>query len=395
MRYTLVFLFILGLDGLNLFFQTSEISISYAESQILYGDLSPLQILINISMSIFGHNDFALRLPMILAHLISVLLFYDISKGYMNNKNRIWSVLVFILLPGVLSSALLLDKAGLIIFGLLFFIWIYKRGNKLSYYLLLISFAFLDNSFIYLFLSLSIYSIYKKDRFFFIFNMLAFFISIFSFGVETHGLPNGHFLDLLGLYAAIFSPIVFVYISFVLYRRYLTKEIDIVWFISSVTLVVSLLLSFRQNIKIEHFAPYVIIAIPLATQTFVNSYRVRLRMFRTKYRVTFIVSFVFLLINVFVVIFNKEIYRFIDTPSKHFVYNFHVAKELAKTLKDRSIYCVNTDQKMQNRLRFYGVLKCDKIYLKKTKKDSLNKNGVTVSYRNRPVYFANVTKIYK
>ena len=393
MRYTIIFFFILGIDGLNLFFQTSEISIAYRETLILYGAISPLQVLINISMAVFGQNDFALRLPMILTHLLSVILFYTISKEYMNDKNRLWSVLIFILLPGVLSSALLLDEAGLIIFGLLFFVWVYKKGNKPSYYLLLISFAFLDNSFIYLFLSLSIYSIYKKDNLFFIFNMLAFFISVFSFGVEAHGMPNGHFLDALGVYAAIFSPIVFVYTVFALYRRYLTKEMDIIWFISSVTFIVSLVLSFRQNMHIEHFAPYLIIAIPLATQTFVSSYRVRLRMFRTQYRLVFIISFILLILNVLIVIFNKDIYRFMDRPSKHFVYSFHVAKELAEDLKEKSIHCVDTDVKMQKRLYFYGVTKCDKYNLEKTKKDTKSGNSVTISYRNKPVYFANVTKI--
>ncbi len=393
MRYKIIFFLIIGLDALNLFFQTSELSVAYREMLILNGDTSPLKLLIKFSIFIFGQNDFALRLPMIVTHLLSVILFYSISKEYMNERNRLWSVLIFILLPGVLSAALLIDQAGLILFGLLLFIWVYKQGYKVAYYLLLGSFAFLDNSFIYLFLSLSIYAIYKKDRNFFLFNMFAFFISVFSFGIDAHGTPNGHFLDSLALYAAIFSPIVFIYIVFILYRRYLSKQIDIIWFIATVTFIVSLLLSFRQIIPIEHFAPYLIVALPLATQTFVSSYRVRLKMFRRRYRLIFAISFLLLVVNILTVIFNKNIYKFIENPKKHFVYKYQVAKELAQLLKKRSIPCVNTDYKMQQRLSFYGVTKCNRYTLKQAKNEDNKTHNVTISYINQPVYFADVTKI--
>ena len=391
MRYKIIFFLIVGLDALNLLFQTYELSISYRETLILYGDISPLKFLTEFSILLFGQNDFALRFPMIITHLLSATLFYTISKEYMNERNRLWSLLIFILLPGVLSAALIIDEAGLIIFGLLLFIWMYQKGFKVFYYFLLIFFSFIDNSFLYLFVSLIVYSIYEKNRSLLILNSIALFISIFSFGLDVHGTPNGHFLDLLALYAAIFSPIVFLYIIFVLYRRYLLKQIDIIWFISAITFVISLLLSFRQIIPIEHFAPYLIIALPLATQTFVSSYRVRLKIFRRKYKLLFVISFILLIINVLTVVFNKDIYLFIENPKKHFVYKYHVAKELAQFLKKRSIYCVNTDHKMQQRLSFYGVAKCDNYKLEETNNN--NNCNVTISYMKQPVYFAHVTKI--
>lgn len=396
MKYKLIFLLLLGLDALNLIYQTSEISISYRESLILYGDFSPLQAIVKISIFIFGQNDFALRLPMILTHILSVILFFNISKWYIEkDRDRLWLVLIFILLPGVVSSAIILDTAGLIIFGLLLFIWLYLNEYKKAYYLLLTLFAFIDNSYVYLFLALSIYSIYIKNRVFFIFNMIIFFISLFLFGIDAHGSPTGHFLDALGLYAAIFSPIIFLYIIFVIYRKYLTKELDIIWFISSIVLLISLILSFRQSIKIEHFAPYLIVALPIVASSFISSYRVRLKQFRKGYKTMFVISLVLLLINTVAVLFNKELYKIIEHPKKHFVYKFHVAKELANELKNRSINCVNADTQMQTRLYFYGVTKCDKYKLTKQHINTKNKNNVTISYRNRPVYFTNVTNIYK
>jgi len=393
MRYKIIFFLILGLDGLNLFFQSSEISISYRETIILYGDISPLQILIKISMYIFGHNDFALRLPMILTHLLSAVLLFNISKDYLNAKNNLWLLVIFILLPGVLSSALLLDEAGLIIFGLLLFIWMYTNDYKVSYYLLLVSFIFLDNIFIYLFLSLNIYAWYKQNKELFVTTSISFVLSIFSFGLDIHGQPTGHFLDALGLYAAIFSPIIFLYIVFVIYRRYLSKDMDIIWFVTAIPFVISLILSFRQVISIEHFAPYLIVSLPLAAQTFVSSYRVRLKIFRQRYKLMFVLSFIFLVINSLGVLFNKDLYRFLNHPAKHFVYKFHIAKELSDVLKQKSINCVTTDFKMQQRLKFYGVTKCDNNLLTLNKIDKDKSDSVTISYRNQPVFSAYVTKI--
>ncbi len=396
MKYKLIFLLLLGLDALNLIYQTSEISISYRESLILYGDFSPLQAVIKISIYIFSQNDLALRLPMILAHVLSVILLFKISKHYIENvRNRLWLILIFILLPGVLSSAIIIDAAGLIIFALLLFIWLHINGYKKAYYLLLLVFVFIDNSFVYLFLALIIFSLYTKNKQFLIYNTILFFISVFLFGIDAHGSPVGHFLDTLGLYAAIFSPIIFLYLIFVIYRKYLIKELDIIWFISSTALIISLILSFRQSIKVEHFAPYLIVALPIVASSFISSYRVRLKQFRKGYKMMFIVSIILLLFNTVVVLFNKEIYRVIENPRKHFVYKFHVAKELAKELKRRSINCVDTDKKMQLRLQFYGVTKCDDYKLIQKYIKNSNGENVTISYTNRPVYFANVTKIYK
>ncbi|MCW8837789.1 MAG: hypothetical protein OQJ77_03215 [Thiovulaceae bacterium] len=348
------------------------------------------------SMYIFGHNDFSLRLPMIFVHIMSVVLMYSISKHYIKDyTHRLWLIFIFILLPGVLSSALVIDKAGLIIFGLLLFIWLYLNNFKKLYYLLLVSFAFIDNSYTYLFLALSLYSINIKNKKFFIFNIIAFFISISLFGVDAHGAPKGHFLDALALYAAIFSPIVFIYIVFILYRRYLDKKHEIIWFISTTTLMLSMVLSFRQNIQIEHFAPYLIVSLPIAAKSFISSYRVRLKQFRKTYRSIFQISLILLVLNTIVVLFNKELYIVMDKPKKHFVYKFHVAKELAQQLKDKSIFCINADYKMQNRLYFYGVTKCDKYKLTKAYDISDNSKSVTISYRNVPVYRRYVTKVNK
>ena len=394
MSHRYILFLILGIDAFILFSQTSSLSISYNESLILYGDFSFLQLLIKTSIYFFGQNDFALRLPMIILHLLSALLLYKISKKYLlNNKNRLWLILVFVLLPGVISSAIIVDGAGLVIFGLLLFAYAYENFSKKYIYLLLSLYVLIDGGFVYLFLSLAIFSIATSKRAFFIFNISVFFISIAIFGIDAKGIAQGHFLDSIAVYSAIFTPIIFIYMFYILYRRYLTKDIDILWFISSVPFVVSLLISFRQRIELESFAPYLILALPLAAQTFYHSYRVRLKMFRTKYRLAFTISLILLVLNSLVVFFNKELYLFIDKPQKHFAYNMHIAKELAKELKQRNIHCITTDKRMSSRLRFYGVTNCNKnILLEKDQKEE-NENSVTISYRNKLVYIGYVTEI--
>jgi hypothetical protein len=385
---------ILGLDASILFFQTSTLSISYYESLILYGDLSFLQQIIKISIYFFGNNDFALRLPMIILHLLSIVLLYKISHKYISNeRNRLWLIVIFILLPGVISSAIIVDSAGLIIFGLFLFVYIYENFSRNFVYFILALYMIIDGGFVYLFFALMIFSIYKRDKFFFIFNLFATLISLYLYDIGIMGGPKGHFLDSLAIYSAIFTPMIFIYMVYVLYRKYLIKDLDILWFLSSTAFIFSLVLSFRQQVTLENFAPYLMLALPLVVETFYHSYRVRLKIFRTKYKIAFIVSLVLLILNALIVFFNKELYRYIENPQKHFAYKMHIAKELAEELKSRKIECIKTDFKMSNRLKFYSISSCDDNILIKQKLEQKVEDSVTISYNNKIVYNASVTKL--
>jgi lysylphosphatidylglycerol synthetase-like protein (DUF2156 family) len=272
-------------------------------------------------------------------------------------------------------------------------VYLYETFSIKLIYPLLVAYLFIDGGFVYLFLALAVFSLYKKDKTFFFFNLVLFLVSLSLFGINTHGSPRGHFLDSIGIYAMIFTPIIFVYLFYVLYRRFLTKDIDILWFISTVVFVFSLLLSFRQRVNIEFFAPYVILALPLIAQTFEHSYRVRLNQFRKKYRLAFIIALVLLFVNSSIVFFNQYLYYIVEQPKKHFSYKMHVAKELATKLKASGINCVSSNKKMSQRLEFYGVTKCNKYILEENTLNYENNNSVTISYKNRLVYSANVTNL--
>jgi len=391
-----IFFFIIGIDALILFSQTSQLSISYEEASILYGDFSFLQLLLKISLYVFGHNDFGLRFVMILFHILSVILLYLISARYIaSQRNRLWLLLLFVLLPGVVSAAIMVNSAGLIIFGLLLYAYLSEKVPQYFLTALLFLYAIINVGFVYLFLALAIYALFRKERSLFFYNLGLYFLSNFIYGFDVVGYPRGHFLDITGVYSAIFTPIIFIYLVYILYRRYLTNQVDLLWYISSTGLLFSLLLSFRQSIPIERFAPYLIVALPLAAQTFVSSYRVRLKEHRKAYKIIFITSFIFLIFNTLIVFFNKELYAFLDEPKKHFTYKVHVAQELADYLKSKNISCVTTDDKMQLRLRFYGVDKCQDYILKELNDKESEEKYVTISYKDVEVYSASVTKINK
>ncbi len=389
-----IFFLILGVDTLILLFQTSQLSISYSEAKLLYGEPSFLQILIKISLHLFGQNDFGLRFVMILFHLLSAILMYKISAEYIkSHRNRLWLLVVFILLPGVVSAAVIVNTAGMLLFGLLLFVYLQKHLKQKYLNALLFTYSLIDISFAYLFLALSVYYIMQGQKKLFVYMLGLYGLTSYLYGFEVGGFPTGHFLDTIGVYSAIFTPIIFIYIFYALYRRYFSSQTDIIWYISTVVLLLSLILSFRQRLPLEHFAPYIILALPLAAQTFISSYRVRLKQYRTKYRIIFILSFVFLILNTLIVFFNKELYRIIDKPSQHFAYDTNVAKELALALKDKNINCITTEKKMQLRLKFYSITKCKKILLHQLPIATLSDSNVTIRYNDRVVYKANVTKI--
>ena len=391
MRERILLFILLGVDALVLLYEVSTLSIASYEADIVYQSHSFLHYLIQGSLTLFGQNDYALRMPMIAIHLLSVLLLYVTSKPYVKrNSDRLWLVLVYVLLPGVISAALVVNCAGIVILALFFLLYLYQRENPFLPFALVVMLG-LNGAFIWLYFAIFIYAFKNDNKFYMLFSTILFFIAFYLYGFDTMGRPSGHFLDTLGLYATIFSPVVFVFLVYALYRKMVTKEYDITLYIGGVVFVVSLLLSFRQRIYIEHFAPYMMLLLPLAAQTFFSSYRVRLRVFRGRYRLMLSLGFGILAIHFFVLLFNKGLYLFIEDPHKHFAYKTHVVKELSQGLKELDVSCVSAESEaLQKRLRFYGIKNCTEQVLYEVPLDI--DADVTIRYMSAPVANFNVTK---
>jgi len=386
---------LIAVHTLILLLFTSELSISYYEADIFFNKDNLLHYIVKLFTALFGQNDFALRLPMILMHSIGAFLYYDISKSlFKKSGDKVWNLLIYLLLPGINSAAIMVDGAGLVLFLLLLFLYFYKHKPVFAYCLLPM-YVFIDASFAFLYLSLIFYAMEKRQTVLLSSSILLFGVSMYLFGIEIGGHPDNHFLDTLAIYAAIFSPVIFIYLIYALYRTSVKEKRGLLWYLGTTAFMFSLLLSFRQQMKLEELAPYILMTTPIMVKTFISSYRVRLREYRQNYRILLMIGISFLILSTVTIYMNKFLYLVISKPSKHFVYNNHVAKELSFQLKKMDIDGVSTqDKRLQLRLKFYGIKEDPKVRLYKYKPLAEAKS-VTISYVNSEIVDYYVTNLYK
>ncbi|WP_225442388.1 hypothetical protein [Aliarcobacter faecis] len=370
-----------------------SLSISYKEALNLFVNHSILSIITNISTYFFGHNDLALRGPFILLYVLSAFLMHKITKNYFKyEKDRFINILIFMMLPGVLSASLLVNTAIIVTFFTLLYIYYYNKHQK-HLYILLPFLLFVDNSFAILYLALFFFSFKTKDRLLLYLSVILFFISIFIYGFSTDGRPRGFLIDTVGIYSAIFSPVLFLYFLYAIYKVAFFKDRNLVWYISFTALILSIVISFRQRVYIEDFAPFVVIFLPIMLKMFLNAYRIRLREFRKSYNILAILTILMLFINIFFTFINKPLYYFLPEPKKHFVYQYHFAKELAKELKERGINnIIIDDEELALRLRFYEIYIGDEYFLS-TKEFYNYDEKVVISYSGKDLFFVYIKKL--
>jgi len=294
-------------------------------------------------------------------------------------------------LPGVLSASLLVNSAIIVTFCTLLYIYYYNKNKKHSY-LLLIVFFVIDNSFAILYLALFFLSLKEKDKKLLYFSLILFVLSMYIYGFSTGGKPKGFLVDTVAIYATIFSPILFLYFIYSIYRAAVEKEQSLSWFISITALLLSVIISFRQKVYIEDFAPYVVITIPLMLKTFLHSYRVRLNEFRKTYNILALLIIGMLSLNIILTFINKPLYIFLPNPTKHFVYQYHFAKELAKELKNEKIDGLIGDDELILRLRFYGINSGESYYIS-TKSFYNYDKRISVKYYGRELYVVYLKKL--
>jgi hypothetical protein len=388
---------LLTLHTFLLLFFASELSIHYRESMIVYEQSDLLHWLVNGSLALFGQHDLALRLPMIMLHIISALLLFNLAKYYVRkDKDRYYVLLFYLLIPGVNSAALLVNEAGLVITLLLLFLNLYHTNQKYALWLLPLL-LFVDAAFSILFFALIFHGVRQRNNQMIIFGLALFGISMYLFGYASSGRPSNHFLETLGVYAAILSPFLFLYFFYVLYRMFVKSERSILWCVSFVALLFSLLLSFRQQIIFEMFAPYVVIAIPLVISMFFHGLRVRLPQFKRKYRIYAYTIVITVAVSTLSIYLNKYLYTLFPTTKKHFAYDHYMAKELAAQLHEKKIDVLNIPSlKLRKRLKFYNINHLDesKRYLTSKQIDESSEK-VTIRYIDREVSTFYVSKLNK
>ena len=381
----LVFILLLKAD--------TSLSISYKEALNVFVNNSILSVITNISIYIFGQNDIALRLPFILFYLFSILLMYKLTENYFRyEKDRFIAICTFMLLPGVLSASLLVNSAIIVIFLTLLYLYYFEKHEKHSY-VLLIFFLFIDNSFAILYLALFFYSFKNQDKKLMYFSMIFFIFSMYIYGFDTGGRPRGFLVDTFAIYATVFSPLLFLYFVYSLYRSGVKNERTLTWYISMTALILSVIFSVRQRIYIEDFGPYVVISLPFMLKTFFHSYRVRLKEFRLNYNILAMLIVIMLSINVILTFINKPLYLILPNPSKHFVYQYHFVKELSEEKKKRNIDEITMlDEQLQLRLKFYNITKGEKYFLS-TKEFYNYDEKIVIEYYKQELFTVFIKKI--
>lgn len=362
--YKYLFPVILFLVLSILFYTANNLSISYKEALNVFVNNSLLTILTNGSLYIFGQNDIALRLPFLIFYTFSVVLMYRITEDFFKKESdRLISIVIFMTLPGLLSASILVNSAVVVTFFTLFYIYYYNNVKKHSY-ILLVLFLFIDNSFAIFFLAIFFYSLNKRDNKLLVFSLLLFCLSMGIYGFDTGGKPRGFLVDTFATYASIFSPLLFIYFFYSIYRSGIKKDRTLVWYIATTSLFFSFLFSFRQRIYIEDYAPFVVIFLPYMVKIFFHTIRVRLPQFRYRHYYTSSLVLFVLFVNIIVTIVNKPLYLILENPKKHFTYKYDLVKELSGKLKSNNINEVNSeDKELLLRLKFYGIEEGSKYYI--------------------------------
>ena len=359
---------VLILHIMALSYGISTLSISYDEAKLYFEGTSLTARIAHSLTGIFGQNDLALRAPFVLIHLISaILLYFYALKITKTPKDALFSVLLFLLLPGTVASALCVNAASIVICLTLLILCAYEYGFYKAFYVLLALVLFVDGSFAILFLSLFFYALYKKNLPFVFFTLILFGASVGINEFDFGGKPKGYFLDTLGVFAACLSPIVFIYYFYIIYRLAFKPNKPMLWFVMATSFLFCLIFSMRQRLYLEDFLPFAIICTPLLVSSLMSSYRIRLPNLRLRYTILIECALVFLALCYIAIIFNTFLYAFFSKPQKHFAYNYHLAKELAAELKARGITSIKTNDKMQLRLEFYGIKLGKSLVLEESK----------------------------
>ena len=345
------------IDFVFLLYAANSLSISYNEAEIFFQKHSLLGYILKLSAHFFGQNDLAVRGVMIFFHIASVVLMYKVSKFYIKLEfDRIVAVLLFVLLPGTLASALIINNAGICITLALLCIYLFHIKKKILFSLFFCLAFFIDGDFLIFYAGFFIFALYKRKPPIAWLSAILFLLTLYFFGFETNGRPSGHFIDTFGIFAAVFSPFVFIFFVYTIYRIWVKEKKDLLWFIAICSFCFCMIVSVRQRLELEQFLPFCVIATPLMVRVFFNSYRVRLPKFRKGHKICTSLVMLFLIFNWSAIIFNQIFYLFLSDPTKHLTYKFDVAKELADKLKEAGVQDIATeDTRLALRLKFYGI----------------------------------------
>ncbi|HHD82252.1 MAG TPA: hypothetical protein ENK94_03575, partial [Campylobacterales bacterium] len=226
--YLFIMVYIIALFSL-----ATTLPIGPNEATLYYTDTTILYSLTHVAQGWFG-NALDFRLPFVLLGLANIALFFMMSQRYFSDiKESYLSTIIFALLPGIITSAILVNIAVLVITFVLSFIIFYEKKMYVYQGITMLALLLVHDASVIFFIALAIFSAFRRNQILFSMSILLSAISLLYFnGLDIGGTPRGEFLELFGLYIALFSPLVFIYFFYALYRIWLREKKDILWHIA-------------------------------------------------------------------------------------------------------------------------------------------------------------------
>ncbi|SFV68868.1 Arginine/ornithine antiporter ArcD [hydrothermal vent metagenome] len=354
------FLFVLPLYIIAVFYLALTTPLSPHEAKLLYASHNAASVLMHWSSGIIP-GFIGLRIFFVFFGFLSIWFFYELGRRHFEKREDAYlATFIFMLLPGIITASTLSNIGILVLPLVLLFVLLYEERKMLYLPLIMLALFFIHEASILFFVAVLLYGIIHKDKKLTI--AASAFLLAFVYlakGITIGGRPSGHFAEIFGLYATVFSPLVFLYFFYTMYRILLRGKKNLLWYISFTAFAFSLLLSIRQRIYLTDFAPYVLGAVILMLDQYNLSVRVRLPQFQTWYRRGFYVLIGSLVLSALVILFNKVSYDLSSNPQKHFAKRIYQPYYLAEKLKSEGIDCYDTDNERERyQLRYYGIHSC-------------------------------------
>ena len=354
------FFFTIFLYVCAVFYLATTTPITPHEAHLFYGSSGIVSLLMHWGDSFIG-GFMGMRIFSLFFGFLSIALFYEVSRRhFLQRADAYLATTLFMFLPGILTATTLANVAIIVLPLVLYFVLMYERGSLWSLPFVMLALFFIHEASIIFFAALVLYGFSNNDKKLSILAS-AFFIAFIFFakGIEIGGRPSGHFIEIFGLYASVFSPLLFLYFFYAMYRILLRENKTLLWYISFTALAFSLLLSLRQRVYITDFAPYVTISIILMLDVFNHSLKVRLPEFQKRYKSAFYVVVSSLVLSISIIVFHQSFFIFLKDPSTHFAHRIYDPYFLAKALKSKGIGCYDTTRGRERyQLKYYHINSC-------------------------------------
>ena len=258
------------------YYFASSLDIGGFEADIFFGD-SWLSYIIHLTTDIFGRNNFGLRVIFVTTHIINLILLYNYTK----DKRVLY---LYSILPAVNASIFVVSKVPFIVTLLLIFLMLFKSRR---YILIIPLIIFFDKSSIIIAIALLLYGFYYREKMPIFISLIMIFTIFSYYDYSNLGKPKGYFVDIFGIFLALLSPLLLFYL---IYSIFVDKIKDILWFIVATSLVVAVILSFRQKVAIEFFAPFLLLSVIIICRVFLNGYYTLIKSLRKRYNILLIIT---------------------------------------------------------------------------------------------------------